>query len=142
MSATSNLPEGKPLEVLREIGKQAGEVKSAQRRGSRSVRNARIFSGQPYDLQTPDQGGTVQSYEIEFIPDDTRFGGALCYQLVVVDVTYPSDPLLVRDVERIWQGADRRQRWRMYVQSFGLSQRFKFYFFAQGPGTFMVNKLS
>lgn len=130
MSVLDKLPDGEPLRLLREVNQNAQEIKAPQTLGAASVVTSRVFSDDDYDIELPSSGGP-HTVEIEFIPDDLTFGGALCYQLYAVNVTDPGFPG-VTSPDRLRVTANR-QRWVMRMQN---NDRYKFYFFAAGSGTF------
>lgn len=135
MSVLDQLPDGEPLRLLREQQEIDREIKSQQRIGQDSIITSRVFSADAFDIQTPGSGSPV--IEVEFIPDDLIFGGALCYQFYAVDVTNPASPSVVSsDIRRLRVKADNRQRWLINAS---LNQKLKFYFFTAGSGTFKAN---
>lgn len=138
MGVLDRLPQGKPLAILRELDQVSREIKSPQARSSGSVINYRVYSGLPYDILVP--GGYAKNVvEVEFIPDNPRLGGVLCYR-AYVEVGVPGfatnlDELGLR--RQIMDLSDGRQRWK-YQGQFPNATGLKFYFFAQGSGTFSV----
>lgn len=137
MSVLDQLPEQRPIAILKEIDQVSREMKSPQTRGSGSIINHRIYSALAYDLLIPgDYGKRV--YEIEFLPDNMQFGGALCYRLYVV-VMQGTAPAFIDDANlRRVPVSNARQRWRFQC-SYGVQTKLKFYFFAQASGTFTAN---
>lgn len=137
MSVLDQLPEHKPVAVLKEVDQVSREIKAAQTRGSGSIINHRIYSASEYDILVPgDYGKRV--WEIEFIPDNMQFGGALCYRLYVVIIQGTATPYIDDTNLRRQPVSSARQRWR-FQGSYGVETKLKFYFFAQASGTFTAN---
>ena len=147
MGVKDKLIDGRLVSVIREIDQTSRELKAAQIRGSGSIINYRIFSASEYDILVPGDYSTGNIYEIEFIPDNMQFGGALCYRLFAEWVGVGTYPIGTRSVyqwglRRQFVGADGKQKWRFTNQNGSLEgAKFKLYFFAQGSGTFTVKKL-
>ncbi|MFJ6416463.1 hypothetical protein [Paeniglutamicibacter sp. NPDC091659] len=140
MRVLDQLPEGKPLAILRELNQVSREIKARQTRGSGSVINHRIYSALPYDILVPGDYAKVV-VEVEFLPDNTRFSGALCYR-AYAEIASPGTPFIdeigLRRV--IVDPTDGRQRWRFQGQ-FPSATGLKFYFLAQGSGTFTTKRI-
>lgn len=137
MSVLDQLPEQKPVALLKEIDQTAREMKAPQTRGSGSVINHRIYSPAAYDVLVPgDYGKRV--WEIQFLPDNMQFGGGLCYRLYVVISQGMATPYIDDANLRRLPVSNARQRWR-FQGSYGVQTKLKFYFFAQASGTFTVN---
>ncbi|NQD39958.1 hypothetical protein [Glutamicibacter halophytocola] len=144
MAIQDSLPQGKAVQVIRELQQTSSEIKAMQTRGSASTINFRIKSESAYDIRTSGDY-KEDNYEIEFIPDNMQFGGAFCYKLNVEWIgggSYPAGANTTYNygLHRSFIGADRRQRWRLWMQD-AMPQSYKLYFFAQGSGTFSVRKL-
>ena len=136
MGIKDKLPEQKPIALLKELDQTSHEIKSRQTRASASVINYRIFSLAPYDIIVP--GGFAKNVvEIEFVSNSTRLSGSLCYRVYVSVVDATATPYIdevgLRRLLIDPNGA--RQRW-FYQCSFSSATKLKFYFFAQGSGTF------
>lgn len=124
---------------------------SFQSLGSRSVRTFRIFSEDSFDVQftPPPVVGTlnVNQVDVEFIPDNMIFGGAMCFRLAVKMMDLSGGPFtsafgveVVRNVR-----SDGRQIWSVFHVSFGYpgdTARLKFYLSANGSGTFTANVIT
>lgn len=137
MSVLDQLPEHKPVAILKEVDQTAREMKSPQTRGSGSVVNHRIYSAAEHDVLIPgDYGKRV--WEIEFIPDNMQFGGALCYRLYVVIMQGVASPYIDDANLRRLPVTNARQRWR-FQGSYGVQTKLKFFFYAQASGAFTVN---
>lgn len=136
MSVLDSLPSNKPIELLKSNRQTAQEIKAAQRRGSASILMSRIQSGATWDF-TFTGPGTV---EVLFTPDNLQFDGAFCYRLYA----RRNDSYGTTDVEPInikrKPNIGAKQRWLIPYDLSG-TVRLKFFFFAQGAGTFTVKKL-
>lgn len=100
---------------------------------------SRIYSGNAWDF-TLSSPGTV---EILFTPDNDQFGGAFCYRLYAHrnDDSYGTRDLSPALIERR-PNVGVKQRWTISLPFIPEgTTRLKFYFLAQGPGTFTVKKL-
>lgn len=134
MSVLDKLPSGEPLRVLREQEQLIKEIKAPQTLGNDSVITHRIFSASVYDLSIA--GGDTHDVLIEFIPDDLAFGGALCYELVVVaNPEQVFRAVAIPDRLRVVNGV---QQWKIFRTS-TTAVTYKFYFFTAGSGTFTTN---
>ncbi|MBV1778669.1 hypothetical protein KRR55_06025 [Paeniglutamicibacter sp. ABSL32-1] len=136
MSVLDSLPSNRPLALLREARQISHEIKTAQQRGSSSILMSRLQSDDAWDI-TVSGSGVV---EILFTPDNMQFGGAFCYRVYGKSADqYDSRDLNQYEIKRKPNVGDE-QRWLVpYVVS--VPTQFKFFFFAQGSGTFTVKKL-
>lgn len=151
MSILERLPERGLSEELKRRLQDSAELKgSFQSLGSTSVITHRIFSENTYDVQftpPPVMGDLkVNRADVEFIPDDTTFGGAFCYRMQIVALDTTNAPLagIQPEIQRL-PSSDGRQRWSVLHPSFGYpgdTARLKFYFFATGSGTFTASVIS
>ncbi|MDQ0869057.1 hypothetical protein QFZ70_001530 [Arthrobacter sp. V1I9] len=137
MSVMDQLPEQKPVALLKEVDQLTREIKSRQTRSSASVINFRVYSADAYDLIVPG-AFAKNAVLIEFIPDNMQFGGALCYRLYV-SVTLGAAPPYIDNygLQRLTV-VNRRQQWIYNISTFP-EAKLKFYFFAQASGTFTAN---
>ena len=152
MSQLDRLPDTTIQRRMNALASRSRELKgSFQMVGSRGIRTKRIFSSAAYDYQaTPNTSAPNQPHvhrvDVEFIPDDTRFGGALALSCGVL-ATYTNGQKIDR-----WQVVSERrvtenkkQIWSFYYVTLGFAEeaaRFKFYIFALGSGSFTVNVIS
>lgn len=144
MAVQDSLMPGKPVETLREIQQVSREVKSSQERGSVSIVNFRVKSGNSYDIRSTGSY-SEDNYEIEFVPENMQFGGSFCYKLNVEWIgggSYPAGANTTYNygLRRLFVDGARRQRWRLWMMD-PTPQEYKLYFFTQGSGTFTVKKL-
>lgn len=137
MSVLDQLPEHKPIALLKEVDQVSREIKSAQTRTSASVINHRLSSAASHDLTVP--GGFAKNVVmVEFIPDNMQFGGSLCYRAyVVVNPGTASEYIDIFKFQRLTV-VNGRQRWIYNISTFSASN-LKFYFFTQASGTFTAN---
>lgn len=151
MSVLDRLPEHALSAELRRRAAERSEYKgSFQALGSRSVQSRRVFSSAAYDIQftastTPNQI-IYHRADIEFLPGDDTFGGALCHRVMIkyLDLSNNVATWLNPQIERV-RTTDGRQMWRVYHTTYGYSSdsvRLKFYFFTTGSGTFTANVIT
>jgi hypothetical protein len=147
MRSLDRLPERALVVELRQRALEVAELKgSFQALGSSSVRTHRIFSGNPYDFEFIASGtpGTIifHRVDVEFIPDNLRFGGAFCHRVYARVFDADGEPQESFRVDALRQRrSDGRQVWSLHHVSFGYptdTLRIKLYFFATGSGTFSV----
>lgn len=146
MSRSLNrLPHNTFASTLRTLDTEEDELKGAfQAFGQASIITNRIFSSATYDAVFIPSSvpGTmvVHRIDIEFIPDETKFGGAFCHRLEIkcTDSTgaiVNGNPTWLKRLPIV----NGRQRWSFHYVSYGNAAellRMKFYFFATGSGTF------
>ena len=134
MGVRDQLPDGQPLALLRELDRDAREIKAAQTMGQDSVISYRIFSNAAYDVLFP-AGSDIRTVTVEFIPDDMTFGGAFCYRCKAKQSSpgFSTNQYMPRLVT-----TDGTQKWTYSVRP-STDYTFKFYFFTTGSGTFTTN---
>lgn len=151
MSGLERLPERALSEEIKERLRAPIELKgSAQSLGSSSVITHRIFSQEPFDVQLNPSGtaGVMRLHrvDVEFIPNDTTFGGAFCLNLGV-RARNLSGGVVDRwaiSIERK-KVVGKKQAWSVYYSSFGYAEdaiRLKFFLFALGSGTFKATVIT
>lgn len=148
MSVLDRLPEHSLSAEMRARKAESEELKgSFQSLGSGSIVTERIFSSATYDFQftassTP---GTVIAHQadVEFIPDDMKFGGAFCYRLMARVLDDSNNPITYIDPQQQrLVTTDGTQKWRFHHISSGYpgdTIRLKLYFYTTGSGTFTAN---
>lgn len=148
MGVLDRLPENAFRESIASQRQDMSQLKgSFQRFGSRSVKTHRVFSDSEYDLlhpaTSPGAPTVVHEVEVEFLPDDKRFGGAFCYRLMAKAVDSSSTGYQITTLDRK-RTTDGRQVWTYLYQTFGGmgEWKVKFYFFTTGSGTFTVNVIT
>ena len=151
MGALDRLPENVLSQTLRDTESSQQQMKgSFQVMGSKTVRSTRVFSSNVYDVEltapSASTGTRFACVNVEFAPDDNKFGGAFCYRLVIKVLDRNNDPLpsVVPYIERV-RDPNNKQRWRVnHTQFSGPSEtvRLKFYFLTTGSGTFTADVIS
>ena len=137
MSTLDRLPKGKAVATIRNLEQDARELKSFQTLGYDSVVSYRLFSADAWDVEVP-SSSTVHTVNVEFLPDDMTFGGALCYQLVAQVQFDTGNISRIPAMMLRLHSHSSKQAWTYSTKNNSL-QRFKFYFFTTGSGTFTAN---
>ncbi|MGJ5804362.1 hypothetical protein ACSCB1_35435 [Streptomyces europaeiscabiei] len=139
MSRLDNLAENKLRALLEQAERELREMKAPQIVGSHNVIMQRVFSGDPFDIEV--SGLTVltgYTVEVVFTPDDSTFENlGLVYKMeYAADISNNPNNLRI-DVER-QKPDNNQQRWLVFLSSTAATSyvRLRFYFFANGPGTF------
>lgn len=146
MRPLDRMPENALRRTLLDQQGDLDEFKAAQARGSSSILTARVFTTAAYDVEFVGVSGfKLHRADVEFIPDDLTFGGALGLRLYVKGMDASNTP--VRILPRVMRRprSDGRQIWSVYYETFGSgssTRRLKFYVFATGSGTLNATVVS
>lgn len=140
MDRTSLLPEEELHRRIIGVRRAVEELKSnPQRIGSSSLLTNRVFSEQPWDVELTNVTAARRTVQIAYTPEQSLLadlGGVFKMEFTT---STSGETSLVASVERL-RPADGQQQWLVHLRSNGgvtlTSVRLKFYFFAQGSGSF------
>lgn len=137
MGIRDKLMSGKVVGLLNDLGQINSQIKASQTRGSDSVTTYRVSLSPGYTFTNANYENRL--LQIEFIPDQTKFGGTMCFSMNPIiqnGSNYNADPgNVIRQPI-----TDGRQLWRFRVVPYGTTI-IHFYAYAQGTGTIVVNLL-
>jgi hypothetical protein len=143
MSRLDQLPESRLVKRIADARAALQQLKNAQTFGSSSVKTHRVFSSAPSDITVAAVNLTIRRVLVAFTPADTGQDGlglvhSMRFTHVVTGYQFPAIW-----VERQLPTAGQ-QTWIVYlsgVNSPTCDVSLKFYFYANGDGTFTANEI-
>lgn len=133
------LPENELVRRVSALTRLRDQLKAKQIFGSDSVKAARVFSANAYDIQVDDVRFNNRVVLLTFTPDDNTYGESSLVYSLHTEATAKFNPNSVVDafVERDVP-ANGVQQWKIYLSGSDFYPtewvRLKFYFYATGSG--------
>lgn len=133
------LPKNELVRRVSALTRLRDQLKAKQIFGSDSVRTARVYTADAYDIEVTDVQFNNRVVLVTLTPDDTTYGESALAYSIHVEGTAAANPNSVVDlfVERDVP-ANGVQQWKIYLQGSDFYPtswvRLKFYFYATGSG--------
>lgn len=133
------LPENELVRRVSALTRLRDQLKAKQIFGSDSVRAARVFSDDDWDITVNNIGFNNRVVLVTLTPDDTTFGNSALAYSIHVEGLQAANPNSVVDlfVERDVP-ANGVQQWKIYLSGSDFYPtdwvKLKFYFYATGSG--------